>query len=365
MRTLFFANVVGVMMLSVFAGAGAVYAESFVGESVYQATWRAKVVEVLSRETGQVPGTDLIQTVHTVRVEMLDGERAGEVVVIADDHLLLEKGDRFFFNYTRYEDGTEIFATTNIDRRISLLVLALCFVGVVIFVSGAQGVRALLALAGSFFVIVYVLIPGILAGWSPIFLSVGIASLVLFCAIFFTHGFSRESLVAYLGTMGAVAFTGLLSYGAIHGAHLSGFTDEASTYLNFHTNGTLDFQGLLLGAMIVGALGALDDIAITQVAVVRELLHANATLSKKEIYWRAHRIGKDHISALINTLVLAYTGASLPLLLLFSFSPMPASIILNTEIVATEIVRMMTGSIGLVLAVPAVTLLGVLFLKRA
>ncbi len=232
-----------------------------------------------------------------------------------------------------------------------------------ILFGGFQGVRSLCALLGSFFAIFYVLLPGILGGANPILLSVVVAAGILFAAIFFTHGFNRESLVAYGGTMIAVFLTSVFALFAVYSTDLTGFASDASTYLNFNTGGTLDFTALLLGAIIIGVLGVLDDISVTQAAVVTELYRSNPSLTKREVYLRALRVGREHVGALVNTLILAYTGAALPLLLHASITATGLVSAINTELFATEIVRMIVGSIGLILAVPIVTFLATLYLK--
>ena len=215
----------------------------------------------------------------------------------------------------------------------------------------------------SFVAILFILIPGILNGWNPLLASFLVAGGILFAAIFFTHGFNRESSVAFSGTMIAVVLSGLFAIFAVHITKLSGFAAEESVYLNFNTGGTLNFTALLLGAFIIGFLGVLDDIAITQAAVVTELYDTNPEISRIEVYKRAMRIGREHVGALVNTLVLAYTGASLPLILYFKLSPTGFGTTVNLEIFATEIVRIIVGSIGLILTVPIVTLLAVKYLK--
>ena len=228
---------------------------------------------------------------------------------------------------------------------------------------GFQGFRALIALVGSLLAIIYILVPLMLAGHNPILVSIGVATIVLFLALFFTHGFNRTSLAAFLGTVAAVCATGVFAWFAIDFLHLSGVASEDEVYLNFNTGGALDFVGLLLGAIIIGVLGALDDIAITQAAMVRELYGANKDMPRLEAFTRAMRVGKDHVSALVNTLVLAYTGASLPLLLLFLQQGDPLYLF-NIELFATEIVRMIVGSIGLILAVPFTTFLAIYLLEN-
>ncbi len=328
-----------------------------------QGVWHGQVVEVLGDEVRVIPGTDTEHSFQTITAEVLDGPKEGETITIENDYLELKAGDKFYFLHNEYIDGTEDYGIINVDRKGSLLFLVGVFVFAVILFGGWQGVRSLLALAGSFFAIFYILMPGILGGLNPVLISVLVASVILFAAIFFTHGFNKESAVAYGGTMIAVFLTSLFAIFSVHLTDLSGFASEASTYLNFNTRGTLDFTALLLGAMIIGVLGVLDDIAVTQAAVVTELFNSNSALTRTDVYRKALRVGREHVGALVNTLVLAYAGASLPLLLHFYTASSSLSMSINTELFATEIVRAIVGSIGLILAVPIVTLLAVLYLK--
>jgi uncharacterized membrane protein len=329
----------------------------------YQGTFRGQVLEILSQEQRLIPGTDTEHVFQTIRAKILDGEKKGEVVTIENDYFALEEGDKFYFNYNVDISGLERFTVINVDRHDSLVLLIAVFVLAVIVFGGKQGVRSLIALVGSFLAIFYILLPGLLHGWNPVLISTLVASGVLFLAIFFTHGFNRESAVAYGGTMIAVLLTALFAVIAVYGTSLSGFASDESVYLNFNTRGALDFTALLLGAIIIGILGVLDDIAVTQAAVVSELYDSNPAMTKNEAYQRAIRVGREHVSALVNTLVLAYTGASLPLLLYFYSAPSGAWSVLNMELVATEIVRAVVGSVGLILTVPIVTILAVVYLK--
>lgn len=330
----------------------------------YQGTYRAKVVHILNEHIQEIPGTQTKQLIQIIEAEILSGPQKGEVITLTNDYIELDEGDAFYFNYNVYIDGTEAHTIINIDRKNSLLLLSIIFIIAVILFGGWQGARSLLALVGSFFAIFYILIPGLLHGWNPIFASFMVAAGILFAAIFFTHGFNRESLVAYGGTMLAVFITTLFAIFAVSSTSLSGFASDESTYLNFNTRGTLDFVSLLLGAIIIGILGVLDDIAVTQAAVVTELFDSNPQITRTEVFTRALRIGREHVGALVNTLVLAYTGASLPLLIYFYISPTSFSGAINSELFATEIVRTIVGSIGLILTVPIVTLLAVLYLKN-
>lgn len=343
----------------------AVPAVSFAQEvhNEYQGTWRGEVLEVVEQEMVVVPGTQTETLVQTIAFEILGGPQEGEVVTIESDYLELSKGDKFYFNHNVYIDGSTSYAVTNIDRRGALLFFVALFVGAVVLFGGWQGVRSLVALAGSFAAIFYVLLPGLVAGYNPLMLSMLVAAGVLFAAIFFTHGWNRESIVAYGGTMLAVLLTSLIALAAVLQTDLTGFASDESISLNFATDGVLDFTGLLLGAIIIGVLGVLDDIAVTQAAVVTELFQSNKNLSVREVYKRALRVGREHTSALVNTLVLAYVGASLPLLMYFHLSPLSFWSLVNSELFATEIIRAIVGSIGLIMTVPIVTGLAVYYLR--
>jgi uncharacterized membrane protein len=193
--------------------------------------------------------------------------------------------------------------------------------------------------------------------------SLSVSSLIVIISSYVTHGFNRTTSVAVAGMIATIALTGTLAYLAIPFAHLTGFNTEETAYLNIDTRGSIDFAGLLIGAILVGTLGVLYDAAIGQAVAVEELASANEHLSRKEIYRRGIRIGREHIGALVNTLAIAYVGAALPILLLFyGFGTDSLALALNREIFSTEIVRAIIGSIGLVLAVPITTLISTRFL---
>lgn len=325
---------------------------------------KARVIEVLKKEKKEDPGTGVQNTYQTIQVEVLEGDKKGQIITVENDFLELKAGGRLFLRHSiDGKDGREMYSVRDIDRRGAVLFFVALFIGVVLVFSGKQGVRSLTGLAGSFFVIFYVLVPSLLNGYPPVLTSIFIATIILFLAIYLTHGFNLISTVAFSGTVIAVILTGILAYLGVTFTHLTGFISDEAVYLNLNTKGTLDFAGLLLGGIMIGVLGVLDDIAVTQAAVVSELYNSASHLSKKEIYIKALRVGKEHVGALVNTLALAYTGASLPLILLFSTSDSSMSSIINQEIFVTEIVRTVVGSIGLILTVPITTMLAVYLLK--
>ena len=278
--------------------------------------------------------------------------------------LILSPNDRIFINRLVNIDGAEYYQFKDADRRFSLSWLALLFAVLLIWFAGWQGIRALFSLALSVVAILFVLVPALLAGYNPIWVSLAVSGIILALVFFITHGFNRRSLIAFIGTFGAVFFTCILAAFWTGAMRLTGFSSDASIYLNFSTQGSLDFTGLLLGSIIIGILGVLDDVSITQASVVQELKAANHKLSFLELYKRAIRVGRDHVASLVNTLALAYVGVSLPLIMFLSQSEASFGMIVNQELVATEMLRIMVGSIGLILAVPLTTLLAAWWFAR-
>ncbi len=324
--------------------------------------WKAQALSVSAATTTyEAFGVESVSQMVEARIR--EGERAGEVVHFRNDFILLSDGEKFYLRHSVQPGGEDSFAVFDRDRQLVLGLLAFLFVVAVVGLGGVQGVRALLSLGASFLLIMFVLVPSLLAAYPPVLMSVVIAAGILALAIFITHGVNRGSLIAYVGTVTAVLFTGLLAAAVSYLAGFTGLGPDEATYLNLATHGTLDLAGLLLAGIIIGMLGVLDDIAITQVAVVRELYHADAHLSARDVFTRAMRVGKEHAGALVNTLVLAYSGAALPLIMLFALSQESMLFFMNREIFAVEIVRALVGSIGLMVAVPVTTGLAAWFLR--
>ena len=328
---------------------------------------KAKVLEITNQENKTIPGTDTKSNYQTLKAEILEGGDAGRIVTVQNDYLNLKTGETFYMMDTVSADtGVEYFSVQDPYRLPVLYFFIGLFVLCVFLFGGMQGVRGLVSLVGSFVLIVYVLMPGIIHGYSPILLSIGVSSLIIILGSYITHGFNKTTTSAVLGMITTIIFTGILAYIAVKLTHLSGFYSEESTYLNFNTRGAIDFAGLLFGGIMIGLLGVLYDVSIGQAISVEELHHVGPHLPKKAIYMRAIRIGREHIGALVNTLAIAYVGASLPLLLLFytSTTGLPHEPIINQEIFATEIIRTVIGSIGLILAVPITTLVSVFLIMK-
>ncbi len=248
------------------------------------------------------------------------------------------------------------YAYVDRERTAPLAWLGIAFAVVVVVFARRQGIRALAGLLGSVLLLVVFLVPALLRDEPAVLVALAAASAVACLALYVTHGFTTATTVALLGTLASLLGITLLARLAVAAAHLTGLTDPDTQVLRI-TAGSLDLQGLLIAGIVIGALGALDDVTVTQVSIVAALRRANPGLSARHLYQEALRVGRDHVASSVNTLVLAYAGASLPLLIFFAQGTQPVFRILTGEVVAIEIVRMLVGSIGLVLAVPMTTAL--------
>jgi uncharacterized membrane protein len=328
-------------------------------------TVKAEVTEVQTKKSEPLPGLDVPSPDQAIKAKILQGDKKGEIVSFDNDYVQLKKGDVFFLSYTvRADGGTPYYSVQEPDRLPTLYFFAALFILLVLLVGGKQGLRGLISLGGSFALILYVLLPGILHGYSPILLAVGVSSLIIVLGSYITHGFNKTTSSAVIGMIITVIVTGILAYIAVHSARFTGYGTEEAFYVSLNARGHIDLLGLLLGGIMIGLLGVLYDVAISQAISVEELHHIAPHIPKSTIFKRAMRIGREHIGALVNTLAIAYAGASLPLLLLFSTPPVQIELTINREIFATEIIRILIGSIGLILAVPITTFLATLFLVK-
>src|SRR3990167_3548556 len=199
----------------------------------------------------------------------------------------------------------------------------------------------------SFFVIFTFVLPQILSGKDPIFIAITASLFIIPISFYLSHGLNRKTTAAVIGTIIALVVTGILANVFVDAARLTGFASEEAAFLQQAKPDLINIRGLLLAGIIIGVLGVLDDITVSQSAIVFQLKEANPRIRFDELYMRAMDVGQDHISSMVNTLILVYTGAALPLLLLFIDNPHPFSEVINYEIIADEVVRTLVGSIGL------------------
>lgn len=327
-------------------------------------TYLAEVVSIESEEIKPVPNTGTTATYQTVHVRFLSEEVKGEERTISDSPFVVEVGDKVYVRYLETSQGDEYYSIQEPYRLPALLlILGVFLVGVLIF-GGKQGFLSLIALFISFGAIFKLLFPQIIDGGNVVVIATLGALASLFVVMYMTHGFTRLTTSAFLGCSLSVLVTLLFAKYAVDIANLTGFATEESVYLNIATGGNLDFVALLVGGIIIGVIGVIDDVSITQASVVNQLRLANKELSSSALYAKAIKVGKDHMGAVINTLILAYTGAALPLVLLLYVSTSPVLQLVNSEVIATEIIRSIVGSVGLLLAVPLTTLISVILIKK-
>lgn len=251
------------------------------------------------------------------------------------------------------------YSVTDVARTFPMALLAGIFALAVIVVGRLRGLMALIALAVSFAVLTLFILPAILQGSNPLVVAVIGASAIMLIALYMCHGLTARTSVAVIGTLVSLLLIGLLGSLFIGWASLSGNTDD-NTGLIHGLFPDIDMSGLLLAGVIIGSLGVLDDVTVTQTSAVWELHQADPTMGVRRLYRAGIRIGRDHIASVVNTLVLAYAGAALPLLLLFSIAQSSVGTVATSELVAMEIVRTLVGSIGLVASVPVTTVLAAL-----
>jgi uncharacterized membrane protein len=248
----------------------------------------------------------------------------------------------------------ESYQVVDFQRGTPVAVLALLFAAAVVALGRWRGVAALVALGLTAIVLTAFVLPALLAGSDPLAVAVVGSAAIMFGVLFLTHGFSARTATAAVGTMLSLVLIGLLGVGFAAATRLTGLDDDTIALSN--TLGTaVDGRGLLLAGLIIGALGALDDVTVTQTSAVWELHRTDPALGPRALVTAAMRIGRDHVGAAVNTLVLAYTGAALPLLLIFSVAGRGLVDTLTSQVIATEVVRTLVGSIGLVASVPLTT----------
>ncbi|RFC73413.1 YibE/F family protein [Streptomyces sp. AcE210] len=296
----------------------------------------------------------------TVRVEGgKDTGRTFTEIVQPDSPRQLHEDQKVIVAYAPDAPKELQYSVTDVNRRLPMTLLAGIFALAVVVVGRLRGVMALVALAVSFMVLTFFILPAILQGSNPLVVAVVGASAIMLIALYMCHGPTARTSVAVLGTLVSLLLIGLLGSLFIGWAALTGNTDD-NTGLIHGLYPSIDMSGLLLAGVIIGSLGVLDDVTVTQTSAVWELHQADPTMGRRGLYRAGIRIGRDHIASVVNTLVLAYAGAALPLLLLFSIAQSSVGTVANSELVAEEIVRTLVGSIGLVASVPVTTALAAL-----
>ena len=311
-----------------------------------------------------MPGQYGLQCVE-VGFRLTGGPDVGTVIpmtfVVSETSPAFAVGERVVLNY---QEGAELqfrYGYADRQRRPVLLWLAVAFAVVVVILGRMRGFAALLGLGASVVVLLQFVIPAILDGRNPVLVAVVGSGAIAYLALYAAHGFTRMTTVALLGTLVALGLTAILSWLVVEAAQFSGLTVDEAFIITIA--GSFDLSGLILAGVVLGALGAIDDITVTQASTVWELHALRPDLGRRGLVRSAMKVGRDHVASTVNTLLLAYAGAAMPLLLFFVLAGQSIGTILNSEIVAVEVVRTLVGSIGLVAAVPITTWLSAAFVS--
>ena len=333
-------------------------------------TVRAQVTQILNE--GQVDLGGHTQKYQVVRVNILEGQYAGVPMQIdygksqlRSDDYDLAVGDKIIVSISKTPANVVNAYFTDFIRTAPILWLTLLFAAAIIIISRWKGVGALLSMVFSLYVIIDYIIPHILMGEDPLRVSIIGSAILLAVTLYLTYGWTLKTHSSVISMVLVLVLTGALSALFVVFAKLNGTGDENVMFLIQAMKTPINLRGLLLGGMIIGALGVLDDLVTTQASAVFELHHANPNFGFRDLYNSSMRIGQDHVAATVNTLVLAYAGASLPMLLVFSLARGDFGYLINFSFIAEEVVRTLVGSLGLITAVPLTTVIAILFAQRA
>ncbi|MFI5891918.1 YibE/F family protein [Actinoplanes sp. NPDC051513] len=319
--------------------------------------------------SGQGAGERALGTItaidfSTAQVKVTDGPGSGTETTVdlpaGPGAPALSTGDKVVLLYAPGAvAGGHPYSVVDHQRAGPMIWLVLAAVGAVLAFGRKLGLTSLAGLAASFAVLLLFVIPAILDGEPPLLVAVVGSAAIMFAVLYLTHGFTANTSVAVAGTLASLVLTGLLGAAFTAALHLTGVAGDDDAFLAA-TRGNIDMRGLLLAGIVIGALGVLDDVTVTQAAAVAEI-----QATGRDLYRAASRIGRAHVASAVNTLVLAYAGSSLPLILLLATDGRPAGQVLTGELLAQEVLRSAVGTIGLVASVPITTALAVWIRSRS
>lgn len=330
---------------------------------------KARVVEVREEEE-RGDSSDIIERVQKLKLEILTGEYKGELVDVDNPlsnnyayNIEVKKGDKVLIGIEIFEDEMADIYITSFLRQNQLILLLVVFVGLIVVIGGRKGIKSILTLGLTVVLVIKVFLPLLLKGINPIPISIAISILITILTIFIISGINYKSLAAVIGTSSGVLVAGLIAYVVGRQIKLTGLSaEEATALIQFHEH--LDFSNLLFSGIILGALGAIMDVGMSIASAVEEVYRANTSLTRRELFRSGMNVGKDIMGTMTNTLILAYTGSSIPLLLIFmSYEPSLLKIF-NLDIIATEIVRSLSGSIGLILTIPLTAFIATMLINK-
>jgi uncharacterized membrane protein len=322
-------------------------------------------VTAIDREQCPEKLPDEVNGCGTAGVRVTGGADAGQKVTVTlpngQGAPEIADGDEVVLIRSTSPDGA-VYSIVDHQRSDELWILVAAFVLALVAFGRWRGVTALAGLAVTFALLLFFVVPAILAGEPPLLVAIVGSSAIALTVLYLTHGFALSTTVAVLGTLFSLAITGMLSAAAVSALHLTGITDDISTFLGI--THTVNMEGLLLAGIVIGSLGVLDDVTVTQAATVTELGRANPGYGVGQLYHAGSRVGRSHIASVVNTIILAYAGSSLPLLILIVANNDSLGGVLTDQIIAQEIVRSVVGTLGLIAAVPVTTGLAALTVRQ-
>jgi uncharacterized membrane protein len=360
--------VVAVLALGVLAGAvalwprGEVIQPAAAGQQDPTRVLPATLTRLQDIPCGQPDPAAPRSTCIKVEAQLADGRRVSfETTDPTGDTFRV--GQRVKLAELEQEGQPTYYNIRDLERTQPMLVLVALFVLAVVAFGGWQGIRSLIGLAVTFAVIIGFIVPAILRGHSPVLVALVGAMAIMLVSLYLSHGLGRKTTAAVIGTALALGLTAALTAGFVAATSLTGLASEEAQNASFQVGG-LSMRGLLLAAIIIGGLGVLDDVTVSQASLVFELRRADPTASFRALVRSALAVGRDHIAATVNTLFLAYAGASLPLLVLFTTGGAGFGEVATAEVAAVEVVRTLCGSVGLIAAVPLTTMLAAALTSR-
>ncbi len=327
-----------------------------------QMFYTGNVVRILKQGEKTIAG--IKNPFQILQIRILDGTDKGKLITIDYGGIVsltpqqeVKVGDTVILQNTQNApNGKNGYMIYDKYRLTNIIYIAIVFFLLVILIAGWKGLGSLFGLSVSLAVILLYMIPQILSGSNPLQTSIIASLVILLITTYLAHGVSKQTTVALFSTFVSLMITVFLSSFFVRVTELSGMTSENSTLL-FGPTSHINLQGLLLAGIIIGTLGALNDITTTQSATIFELAQHEEKASFQKLFVKGFYIGREHIVSMINTLVLAYAGSALALLLFFVLNPqkIPYWVIINNEDLSDEIIRTLAGSMGLILVVPIVT----------
>lgn len=338
----------------------------------YLETLEGKVIAIA--DEGQETFMDELVPFQVLEIELSRGEREGEVIevknsaaglgMVAINYQSYQVGDHLKIVISADSEGNKQYMIDGYVKRNGLIALGVLFVLVVIAVGRGWGILSLVGLVTSFVVIFKLIIPLIISGIDPVLAAVLGSVVIVPTTFYISHGFNIKTHVGVVATFIGLMVTGILATHFVAATHLTGFASEEAGFLQVERSGSIDIVGILIAGIIIGTLGVLDDVTVGQSSTVQQLHKANPKMKMQELFVNGMKVGQDHISSMVNTLVLVYAGSALPLLLLFFGSQHGVFEIMEFELISEEIVRMLVGSIGLVLAAPLATIMAAYLFSR-